>query len=164
VQTVAKRKRQLRPGCRNKGYYFSFPLVHEFAAGVIAKESCDAIFQLLRLRPNGSNRQRSAMRVYRTNGVFRIGQHAPAKRSGFRRTNRSLRTVITQDVPWMEHPFLRSDNDADSWWSLDGVEGILLSHKPDRTLIISVDAIQALLAVRVEGYDVEGLKIDPAMA
>jgi hypothetical protein len=41
--------------------------------------------------------------------------------------------------------------------SLEGVEGKLLSSNGDRTLIISVDAIQRSLAVRVEGYDVEAI-------
>jgi hypothetical protein len=41
--------------------------------------------------------------------------------------------------------------------SLEGVEGVLLSRNGDRTLIISVDAIQRSLAVSVEGYDVEAL-------
>ena len=35
------------------------------------------------------------------------------------------------------------------------MEGILVSRNGDRTLVISVDAIQRSLAVRVEGYDVE---------
>src|SRR5580700_5924943 len=35
------------------------------------------------------------------------------------------------------------------------VEGILVSRNGDRTLVISVDAIQRSLAVRVEGYEVE---------
>jgi len=38
---------------------------------------------------------------------------------------------------------------------MDGVEGILTARNGDRTLIISVDAIQRSLAVRIEGYDVE---------
>jgi hypothetical protein len=37
------------------------------------------------------------------------------------------------------------------------VEGVLLSHSGDRTLIISVDLNQRSLEVRVEGYDVEPL-------
>jgi hypothetical protein len=41
--------------------------------------------------------------------------------------------------------------------SLEGVEGVLLSQNEGRTLIISVDAIQRSLAVRVEGYEVEPL-------
>jgi hypothetical protein len=39
--------------------------------------------------------------------------------------------------------------------ALDGLEGILVSRNGDRTLVISVDAIQRSLAVRVEGYAVE---------
>jgi hypothetical protein len=39
--------------------------------------------------------------------------------------------------------------------ALDGLEGILVSCNGDRTLIISVDAIQRSLSVRVEGYEVE---------
>jgi hypothetical protein len=35
------------------------------------------------------------------------------------------------------------------------MEGILLSRNGDQTLVISIDAIQRSLAVRVEGYEVE---------
>jgi hypothetical protein len=38
---------------------------------------------------------------------------------------------------------------------MDGVEGVFLSENGDRSLIISVDAIQRSMAVRIEGYDVE---------
>ncbi len=39
--------------------------------------------------------------------------------------------------------------------ALDGVEGILVSRNNERGLIVSVDALQRSLCVRVEGYDVE---------
>jgi transcription antitermination factor NusG len=39
--------------------------------------------------------------------------------------------------------------------ALDGLEGVLVQRDGDRTLIISVDAIQRSLAVSVEGYEVE---------
>ena len=70
----------------------------------------------------------------------------------------ALRTVVTQQVPWSEHPFLKIGQRVRiRGGSLEGVEGVLLSRNGDRTLIISVDAIQRSLAVRVEGYDVEAL-------
>ena len=70
----------------------------------------------------------------------------------------ALRTVVTQQVPWVEHPFLKIGQRVRiRGGSLEGVEGVLLSRNGDRTLIISVDAIQRSLAVRVEGYDVEAL-------
>jgi hypothetical protein len=40
---------------------------------------------------------------------------------------------------------------------LDGVEGILLARNDDNTLVVSIDAIQRSLAVRIQGYDVEPL-------
>ena len=64
--------------------------------------------------------------------------------------------MVTQQVPWSEHPFLKIGQRVRiRGGSLEGVEGVLLSRNGDRTLIISVDAIQRSLAVRVEGYDVE---------
>ena len=70
----------------------------------------------------------------------------------------ALRTVITHHVPWAEHPFLKIGQRVRiRGGSLEGVEGVLLSRDGDRTLIISVDAIQRSLAVRIEGYDVEAL-------
>ena len=98
------------------------------------------------------------MRVYRTNGVFRIvsmrGEAIPIPEEQIE----ALRTVVTQEVPWVEHPFLKIGQRVRiRGGSLEGVEGVLLSRNGDRTLIISVDAIQRSLAVRVEGYDVEAL-------
>jgi transcription antitermination factor NusG len=66
--------------------------------------------------------------------------------------------VVTQQVSFSVHPFLKIGQRVRiRGGSLDGVEGVLLSRDGDRTLIISVDAIQRSLAVRVEGYDVEAL-------
>jgi transcription antitermination factor NusG len=98
------------------------------------------------------------MRVYRTNGVFRIvsmrGEAIPIPDEQIE----ALRAVVTQQVPWKEHPFLKIGQRVRiRGGSLEGVEGVLLSRNGDRTLIISVDAIQRSLAVRVEGYDVEAL-------
>ena len=70
----------------------------------------------------------------------------------------ALRTVVTQQVPWSPHPFLKIGQRVRiRGGSLEGVEGVLLSQNEGRTLIISVDAIQRSLAVRVEGYEVEPL-------
>ena len=38
---------------------------------------------------------------------------------------------------------------------MDGVEGILVGRKGDRSLVISVELIQRSLALRIEGYDLE---------
>jgi transcription antitermination factor NusG len=68
----------------------------------------------------------------------------------------AVRTLVEEQLPCCSHPFLKIGQRVRiRGGALDGLEGILLSRNGDRTLIISVDAIQRSLAVRVEGYDVE---------
>jgi hypothetical protein len=38
---------------------------------------------------------------------------------------------------------------------LNGVEGILVSRNGERSVVVSVDAIQRSLSVRIEGYEIE---------
>jgi transcription termination/antitermination protein NusG len=38
---------------------------------------------------------------------------------------------------------------------LEGLEGILIEQKHDRTLVVSLDAIQRSLIIRIESYDIE---------
>ena len=68
----------------------------------------------------------------------------------------AVKTLIDEKLPWHCYPFLKIGQRVrirDG--ALSGVEGILVSRNGDRTLVISVDAIERSLAVRIEGYDVE---------
>jgi transcription antitermination factor NusG len=68
----------------------------------------------------------------------------------------SVRLLLEQGMPVCSHPFLQVGQRVRiRSGALDGMEGILVSRNGDDTLVISVDAIQRSLAVRVEGYDVE---------
>ena len=68
----------------------------------------------------------------------------------------SVRLLLQEGLPWSSHPFLKIGQRVRiRSGALDGMEGVLVSRNGDRTLVISVDAIQRSLAVRVEGYDVE---------
>jgi transcription antitermination factor NusG len=68
----------------------------------------------------------------------------------------SVRTLLQERVAWTVHPFLKIGQRVRiRGGALHGMEGILLSSNGDRNLVISVDAIQRSLAVRVEGYEVE---------
>jgi transcription antitermination factor NusG len=63
---------------------------------------------------------------------------------------------VESELPWASHPFLKIGQRVRICsGALDGMEGILVSRNGDNTLVISVDAIQRSLAVRVEGYAVE---------
>jgi len=66
----------------------------------------------------------------------------------------SVRALLSQGTPWRSHPFLRVGQRVRvRGWDLDGIEGIFLAENGDRSLVISVDAIQRSMAVRIDGYD-----------
>jgi transcription antitermination factor NusG len=159
VQTRARNEKVICARLQEQGLTTFLPLVTEVRRWSDRKKKVDLplfscyVFVKLTI---GNNDER--MRVYRTGGVFRIvsirGEAVPIPDEQID----ALRTVIKQHVPWAEHPFLKIGQRVRiRGGSLEGIEGILLSRNGDRTLIISVDAIQRSLAVRVEGYDVEAL-------
>lgn len=159
VQTRARNEKVISERLQEQGLTTFLPLVTEVRRWSDRKKkvelplfSCYVFVKLVA----SNNEER--MRVYRTNGVFRIvsmrGEAIPIPEEQID----ALRTVVTQQVPWSAHPFLKIGQRVRiRGGSLEGVEGVLLSHNGDRTLIISIDAIQRSLAVRVEGYDVEPL-------
>lgn len=68
----------------------------------------------------------------------------------------AVRALVDGAVPWSPHPFLKIGQRVRiRGGALEGIEGILVSRNGSQTLVISVDAIQRSLAVRVEGYQVE---------
>ena len=68
----------------------------------------------------------------------------------------SVRTVLAQTSPCRSHPFLKVGQRVRvCGGAMDGVEGVFLSENGDNSLVISVDAIQRSLAVRIDGYDVK---------
>jgi transcription antitermination factor NusG len=68
----------------------------------------------------------------------------------------AVRRITEEHMEWHTHPFLKIGQRVRiRSGALDGVEGILTARSGESTLVVSVDAIQRSLAVRIEGYDVE---------
>jgi transcription antitermination factor NusG len=68
----------------------------------------------------------------------------------------SIRKVLTHSAPWRSYPFLKVGQRVRvRGGAMDGVEGVFRSENGDHSLIISVDAIQRSMSVRIDGYDVE---------
>jgi transcription antitermination factor NusG len=102
--------------------------------------------------PNRSER----LRVLRVDGVFSLvgskGEGTPIPDGQID----AVRSLVETELPWSSNPFLKIGQRVRiRSGALDGMEGILLSRNGDQTLVISIDAIQRSLAVRVEGYEVE---------
>jgi transcription antitermination factor NusG len=102
--------------------------------------------------PNRSER----LRVLRVEGVFGL---VGGRGEGIAIPDEQINAVqglVEAQLPWSSYPFLKIGQRVRiRSGALDGLEGILVSRNGDRTLVISVDAIQRSLAVRVEGYEVE---------
>jgi len=72
---------------------------------------------------------------------------------------RDIRLLLAQNIPLCDHSFLKLGQRVRiRGGALDGVEGILSAHNEDRSLIITVEAVQRSIAIRIEGYDVEVLR------
>lgn len=68
----------------------------------------------------------------------------------------AVRLLIERKLPWTSHPFLKVGQRVRiRSGALDGMEGVLVSCNGDKSLVVSVDAIQRSLAVRLEGYELE---------
>jgi transcription antitermination factor NusG len=109
-------------------------------------------YVFVRLPPSGEER----LRVLRIDGVFKFvgarGVGTPIAEAQID----AVRKLIGQQIPWSTHPFLQIGQRVRvRGGALDGVEGILVARNDDNTLVVSIDAIQRSLAVRIQGYDVE---------
>ncbi len=109
-------------------------------------------YTFARFLPNRTER----LRVLRVAGVLGLvgsaGEGTPIPDSQID----SVRTLLAGALPWSSHPFLKIGQRVRiRSGALDGMEGVLVSRNGAHTLVISVDAIQRSLAVRVEGYQVE---------
>jgi transcription antitermination factor NusG len=101
-------------------------------------------------------RNEDRIRVLRTDGVISLvgmrGQGTPIPEEQIE----AVRTVLAQGLTCGAHPFLKAGQRVRiRGGALDGVEGVFLSQNGDRTLVVSVDAIQRSLAVRIDGYEVD---------
>ena len=107
-----------------------------------------------RFAPNRDER----LRVLRVEGVFSLvgaqGEGAPIPIDQIE----AIRNLMECGVSWASHPYLKIGQRVRiRSGALDGMEGILLSRNGDQSLVISIDAIQRSLSVRVEGYEVEAI-------
>jgi transcription antitermination factor NusG len=70
----------------------------------------------------------------------------------------AVQTIVNERINWETFPFLKIGQRVRiRSGSLTGVEGILVSRSGKRSVVVSVDAIQRSLAVRVEGYEIEAV-------
>jgi transcription antitermination factor NusG len=156
VQTRARNERVVVQRFRDKGLTTFLPVFTEVRRWSDRWKSVElplfSCYVFVKIMATNEDR----LRVLRTDGVFdfvgvrRQGTPIPDGQID------AVRAVVEERLNYQSYPFLKvGQRVCIRSGALEGVEGILISRNGDRTLVISVDAIQRSLAVRVEGYEVE---------
>lgn len=156
VHTRARHERVVAQRLTEQGVNTFLPLVTEVHRWSDRRKSVElplfGCYVFVKLAPTGEER----LKVLRIDSVLKFvgarGLGTPIAEAQID----AVRTLIGQQLPWSTHPFLQIGQRVRvRGGALDGVEGILVSRNDDNTLVVSIDAIQRSLAVRIQGYDVE---------
>ena len=156
VQTRARHERVVVQRFHDKGLTTFLPLVTEVRRWSDRLKSVElplfSCYVFVKIMDTNEDR----LKVLRTDSVFdfvgvpRQGTPIPDDQID------AVRTIVGERINWQSHPFLKIGQRVRiRSGALDGVEGILVGRNGDRTLVVSIDAIQRSLSVRIEGYDLE---------
>jgi transcriptional antiterminator NusG len=156
VQTRARHEKRVAERFQEQGISIFLPLVSELRTWSDRKKMVESpLFGCYVFVKVAAGRE-ERLRVCCVEGVLRIvggqgeGSAIPSEQI------EAVRTLTSQKLAWSVHPFLQIGQRVRiKSGAMNGVEGILLGRDGDRTLIVSVDAIQRSLSVRIEGYDIE---------
>jgi transcription antitermination factor NusG len=158
LQTRPRHEKVVAQRLQERGVITFLPLLTEVHRWSDRKKSVEvplfSCYVFAKFTPERAER----LRVLRVEGVFGLvgaggdGAAIPDEQIA------AVRSVVEAKIQWSSHPFLNIGQRVRiRSGALNGIEGILTARNGDRTLVISVDAIQRSLAVRVEGYEVEAV-------
>lgn len=158
MQTRARHERVVVQRFRDKGLTTFLPLVTEVRRWSDRRKSIElplfSCYVFVKITSTNEDR----LRVLRTDGVFdfvgvpRQGTPIPDEQID------AVRTIVEERLDWETYPFLKIGQRVRiRSGALDGVEGLLVSRDGKRSVVVSVDAIQRSLSVRVEGYEIEAV-------
>jgi transcription antitermination factor NusG len=156
VNTYARHEKAVAQEARESGVITFLPLVRQVRQWSDRRKVVElplfSCYVFVRIVPGHDER----LRVLRVAGVLQfvgtrgIGIPIPDEQID------AVRVLAEEQLPLCSHPFLKIGQRVRvRSGALAGVEGILVSRCGERTLVVSLDAIQRSLSVRIEGYDVE---------
>jgi transcription antitermination factor NusG len=156
VHTYSRREKVVAQEARDLGVTTFLPTVKEVRKWSDRRKVIESplftCYVFVKIVPD--NRER--LKVLRINGVLGfVGTHG----MGISIPDAQIQAVqvLTEEqLPLCSHPFLKIGQRVRvRSGALSGVEGILTGRSGERTLVVSLDAIQRSLSVRIEGYDIE---------
>jgi transcription antitermination factor NusG len=158
LQTRVHREKVVEHRLRERGVPTFLPVVTEVRRWSDRKKKIQFplfnSYLFVRLTPTKVDR----LRILGVDGVFQFvgsrGEGTPIPDAQIE----AVRALVDGQLSWSAHPFLKIGQRVRiRSGSLAGIEGILVSRSGESTLVISVDAIQRSMAVRIDGYDVEAI-------
>ena len=156
LQTKARHEKAVQERLEKRGVETFLPTVTEIHRWSDRKKKVEvplfSCYLFARLAPTKIDR----LRILCVDGVFRFVGHGNEGTPIPDEQIESVRTVMSSQAPCSPYPFLKIGQRVRICsGSLQGMEGVLVSHDGDQSVVISVDAIQRSLAVKVEGYALE---------
>jgi len=156
IHTRARHEKRIDLGLQEVGIETFLPLIHEVHRwSDRRKEVVLPLFPcylFVRILPDPATR----LSVLKTPGVLNfVGKwdQLPAVPD---HEMEQVRAVVQQRDRFFPCPFLKTGQRIRIRGGvLDGVEGILSSHKGASAMVVSVELIQRSISVLIEGYDVE---------
>ena len=156
LQTRSQHEKVVVQRLSDKGIMTFLPLVRQVHRWSDRRKTIElplfSCYVFAKLSPRNDER----LRVLLVEGVLKVvGNHGlgtpiPAEQI------ETIRTLVEEELPYCSHPFLKVGQRVRiRSGALNGIEGILVSRSRERSLVVSLDAIQRSLAVRIEGYDIE---------
>jgi transcription antitermination factor NusG len=158
LQTRARHEKRIAADLQNYGISAFLPLVTEVHRWSDRRKAVEVplfscyVFVQIELSPS------ERLLVLRTPGVLSFvgSNHCPAAISETEID--SVKAVLAGAAKFSSHPFLKVGQRVRiRGGALNGVEGILMARNGESGLVVSIDAIQRSLLVRIEGYEVEPL-------
>jgi transcription antitermination factor NusG len=156
IHTRARHEKRIDLGLQQTGIETFLPLVHEVHRwSDRRKEVALPLFPcylFVRILPEPATR----LQVLKTPGVLNFVGKWDELSTVPDQEIEQVRAVVQQRDRFFPCPFLKAGQRIRIRGGvLDGVEGILNSHKGASTLVVSVELIQRSVSVFIEGYDVE---------
>jgi transcription antitermination factor NusG len=156
LHTRARHEKSVEKRLREKGMETFLPVSHELHTWSDRKKKVEMplfncyVFVRCKLSAEDRTKVYEVDSIHGFVGVRGAGVPIPDEQI------EAIRTVLEKKTPWRSHPFLKAGQRVRvRGGALDGIEGVFLSENGDNSLVISVDAIQRSMAVRIDGYNVE---------
>lgn len=156
IHTRARHEKRIDLGLQEAGIKTFLPLIHEVHRwSDRRKEVALPLFPcylFVRILPDPAMR----LSVLKTPGVLNFVGKWDQLSAVPDHEIEQVRTVVQQRDRFFPCPFLKAGQRIRIRGGvLDGVEGILSSHRGASAMVVSVELIQRSISVLIEGYDVE---------